>query len=274
MYSSFRLVVLVPDPELDLAGEIAGRNASSTFTFAERRLEARDVSLDLVVSLVLDRAVADHALGRRPPGRARCRPAPPTHSIRDHMLCLARALPGLAERLVGRRDAIQALDDVAQEARLRDLAVADDVEADVGLPLDALVDRFRDLAVEFLRSWGLAGDLCADQLEQFGRSRQAAGVCGDDAAWCCASCSSSRFFMPSRLALDLAARLSKAAMIRHRPRPQAARKPRNASPPPLSAASKRLRKAGLLLRWVEGAGAKLTHSGANTRHGVSAGPGI
>jgi hypothetical protein len=77
-------------------------------------------------------------------------------------------------------NAAEAFDDVRQEARLRHLAVADDVEADIGLPFDALVDGFLDLGVELVLAVRLAGDLGLDQLEQIRRTGQATDMRGED----------------------------------------------------------------------------------------------
>ena len=62
------------------------------------------------------------------------------------------------------------------------LAVADDVDAGVGLLPHHLRDRARDARVEGAAVVGLAQLLVVEQRDQIGRARQAAGVGGEDAA--------------------------------------------------------------------------------------------
>ena len=79
-----------------------------------------------------------------------------------------------------RLEAGEALVDVAAEARLRELAVAGDVDADLGLHADDVLDALRDDLVELRLVELGARDFLEDHLHDLGRTDQATYVSRED----------------------------------------------------------------------------------------------
>ena len=96
---------------------------------------------------------------------------------------LARPGPGTAVRRVGvGLEAAEPLIDVSDEARLGVFAVVDDVDAELDLLADDLLDRARKPCAAGRLVDRLALLARQQSVEQVGRSRQRAGVGGEDAA--------------------------------------------------------------------------------------------
>jgi hypothetical protein len=143
---------------------------------AERRLEIVEVGLQLHRALVGDGSGADEML------------VPRMHVLELRRVEVRKGLdlarPGpRALVAVGRVDleAAEAIVDVRDEARLAHLAVADDIDAEIGLLLDDRCDGLRHaraVAGFVDRLAALTGGACRDEI---GRPRQAADMGGQDA---------------------------------------------------------------------------------------------
>src|SRR6516165_10581901 len=79
-----------------------------------------------------------------------------------------------------RFDALEAIFGIAEEIDLAELAVVDDVNADIGLLLHDFGDRAAQSLGEYLFVIRLARELLAEELFQIGRAMQRSGMGGQN----------------------------------------------------------------------------------------------
>ena len=139
----------------------------------KRRLEIVDVGLQLRRAAIGDGRGANHMV------LARSHVALPVEFRKGS--CFARACPwALPRHVLVDLEAAKAFVDVGDEARLAELAVIDDVDAEINLRADDLGDRGAQARGVRLRVDRLSLLPRLHDIEQIGGTRQAADVGGED----------------------------------------------------------------------------------------------
>ena len=172
--------------ELEVRGRDRGDEDVLVAPALERRFEIVEIGPELVLADIFDRPGADQRLRPRDAlGDQRAR-ARRMHDLQ--VLVGAGELDGVprrgaeADRAVDLFEAVEPRPRIGHPVELAVLAVADHVEAGVGLLADHLVDGALHPRRECGLVVGLAQLLGVQHRDQIGRPRQAAGVGGEDAA--------------------------------------------------------------------------------------------